>query len=168
MQELYEGQDQLGDLTVSLQSSCKKFIALLRLKYKEDECELPQVACLLVFDEAQELAALLPKNGDSEERSYFHYFGSVLKELVPYNHAVFSVFLSTNSNVQFLAPPSIQLHPSLREVPEPEPGQSHPPITELPFDVFAKDLNDNLSITGKSMLSETCSVGVMARFGRTM
>ena len=161
MQRLYEGQDR--DLTASLQGSCKDFITFLQLKYEEDKHELPRAACILVFDEAQELGDLPPKNGNSEERTYFHHLGSVLKQLIPYK--VFSVFLSTNSNLRPLAPPT-HLHPSAREASE--SMRLHPPITELPFDVFAKNLHDNLCSTGESTLSAMCSVDIMVHFGRTM
>ena len=150
---------------MSLQSSCQDLIAFLEPEYKEDKRKLPPVACILVFDEAQELVDSPLKNGDPEERSYFHHLASVLKQLVP--HKVFSVFLSTDSNLRSLAPP-VQLHPSLRGLPEPEQPHLCPPITELPFDVFAKDLHDNLSTTGKFTLSAMCSLDVMVNFGRAM
>ena len=163
MQKLCDEQDR--DLTPSLLDSCRDFIAFLEPKYKEDKLKLPPVPCILVFDEAQELTQSSPKSGDPEGRSYFHHLGSVLKQLLPCN--VFSVFLSTNSNLRSLAPP-VRLHPSLRGLPEPEQSRLYPPITELPFDVFAKDLHDTLSTAGKSTLSAMCSLDVMVNFGRTM
>ena len=64
------------------------------------------------------------------------------------------------------APPSpASLHPSLRQVPD---AAEHPFLTELPFDVFAKDLNDELYENGRSTLSAVSSLDVMVRFGRSM
>ena len=119
---------------------------------------------MLVFDEAQELTES-HNNGNPQERSSFHHLGSILKTMIRFN--IFSVFLSTNTNVWSLAPPG-RLHPSLREVPESKQLYLHPPITELPFDVFARHLNDNLARRGKSTLSAMCSLDVMVTFGRTM
>ena len=113
-----------------------------------------------MFDEAQELTT----TSNDEERNKYHRLGSVLKEIV--EHPVFTVFLSTNSNIRMPAPPSpTSLHPSLRQVPD---APEHPPLTELPFDVFAKDLNDELSENGRFTLSAVSSLDVMVRFGRSM
>lgn len=106
-----------------------------------------------MFDEAQELGNVA-KNGDLEECSYFHHLRLVLKEIVL--HPVFSVFISTTPNF-WSVPPPIQSHLLLDL-------QLHPPITELPFDIFARDLDENRRYT----LNAVCSADVMARFGRPM
>ena len=143
-----------------LRTSCKDFVAFLQNQYKLDNPPAsPEVPCILVFDEAQELTT----TSNDEERNKYHRLGSVLKEIV--EHPVFTAFLSTNSNIRMLAPPAY-LHPSLRQVPN--APELHPPLTELPFDVFAKDLNDKLHENGRSTLSVVSSLDVMVCFGRTM
>ncbi|KIJ14749.1 hypothetical protein PAXINDRAFT_12577 [Paxillus involutus ATCC 200175] len=155
-------QNDTKGLSDTLTYSCEDFVKCLQTQYQLDDpsVDLPPVACILTFDEAQELAEepKSPKN-----RSGFHNLGSVLKSISSY--AVFSVFLSTNSNLWAIAPP-IHSHPSLHKVPH--PAQLHPPITELPFDLFARGLYTKLCQSNECSLSATCTVPVMACFGRTM
>lgn len=144
-----------GHLTSFLQSSCVDFVKFL----KSQHGDYPGVHCILVFDEAQPLTKLMPGG----EHSYFHRFGSVLAKIV--TQPVFTIFLSTNSNIRALAPPP-HLHPSVRVATQEQ--QLLPPSTELPFDVFAWDLNDELIGSTGSTLSAVCSLNIMVRFGRTM
>ena len=154
----HDGRGEQESLDL-LRTSCKNFVAFLQNQYNLDNpTACPRVLCILVFDEAQELTIA----SNYEDRNKYHRLGSILKETV--DDPVFTVFLSTNSNIRKLAPPSY-LHPSLRQVPDRELS---PPLTELPFDVFAKDLNNELCENGRSTLREVSSLDVMVHFGRTM
>ena len=56
-------------------------------------------------------------------------------------------------------------HPSSHTMPMSWPL---PPITEVPFDIFARNLYDDLCESRQLTLSTTCSIDDMAHFGRVM
>lgn len=149
-----------SDLFRTLRRSCDEFVACLQAQYSLDNSETPPAACILVFDEAQEL---MGKPGVPQSRSKFRNLAVVLKYIG--QCPIFSVFLYSNFNVRSLSP-AVGLHPSVGDFPD--PPFFHPPITEFPFDVFAKGLYSKLRGEKNSTLSETCTVDVMACFGRTM
>ena len=85
------GEQELLDL---FRASCKNFVAFLQNQYKLDNpTACPCVPCILVFDEAQELTI----TSNYEEHNKYHNLGSIIKEIV--DHPVFTVFLSTSSNI---------------------------------------------------------------------
>lgn len=135
----------------TLQDSCKEFIEYLRIQYTE----FHPVACILAFDEAQELTERPITR--KQTFSLYHDLGLVLKAIG--STSVFSVFISTNPNIWSLAPLVEPFRCSPRLCP---------PVTELPFDVFASNLCSDLRESGECTLTAACQVEVMARFGRAM
>jgi hypothetical protein len=118
---------------------------------------------LLVFDEAHSLTHKPSMAASQRERTAFHNLGYVLTHLT--RSRIFSLFMSTNSQVQELAPPSHE-HPSLRIAP----GRDLlPPITELlPFDIFAQNIATDKAMSLPVTLATAVDPDVFTRFGRPM
>jgi hypothetical protein len=121
------------------------------------------VQVVLAFDEAHTLTSK-PPGTDSLHRTCFYHLGHVLTWLN--SQPIFSLFMSTNSQVQELAPPR-HLHPSSRGT---FGAALLPPITELlPFDVFAHHIfvkkEEEMSIV---TLETATQPDVITRFGRPM
>ncbi|EJD42134.1 hypothetical protein AURDEDRAFT_186134 [Auricularia subglabra TFB-10046 SS5] len=110
---------------------------------------------LIYFDEAH---VLLPKGGPVTRpaRTQYDHLLSVLNDLLQH---IFAVFLSTSSQLRNFAPPQA-LAPSERHA---KSEYVQPPITECPFDCFAR----NISLTTLK-LEELSAIEFMARFGRPL
>ncbi|KAB5596242.1 G2/mitotic-specific cyclin cdc13 [Ceratobasidium theobromae] len=139
-------------LKVSLQRSCEELRKAVTSQAKEN-----RRFYLVSFDEAHGLNK--PPIGGKITRSLYQNLEKVLAGLQ--NHRAFFVFLSTNFSLR-QSPPSIVGHPSARSY-APHGDYLYPPITELPFDVFAKDyLQNNKPYT----LENLCTIEAMSQFGR--
>jgi hypothetical protein len=121
------------------------------------------VQVVLAFDEAHTLTHK-PYGTDSLHRTCFHHLGHVLTRLN--TQPVFSLFMSTNSQMQEVAP-SIHLHSSSRGTLG---ATLLPPITELlPFDVFAHHIFAKKQEEMSVVTLETATLpDVITRFGRPM
>ena len=96
--------------------------------------------------------------------SAFHALGRVLSWITM--EPLFTLFLSTNSSVIPLAPPT-DAHPSAHA--EWERVKAYPPYTELPFDTFSDGLGSELQKShGIVTLDRACTLEVMVRYGRPM
>lgn len=78
---------------------------------------------------------------------------------------LYSIFLSTNSNVAQLAP-ARQVHPSSRVLNHPDEVMLVPPFVELPFDVY-KDGGPIIKEEDMT-LDEVCETPFLVRFGRPL
>lgn len=114
---------------------------------------------ILVLDEAHTLANL-PQLADQDSGDRRDAHGTLQHVLSFLNERpLFTVLLSTNTNVQTLAPPST-LHPSWRAGQPPK--ILAPSFTELPFDIFAENLY------GRITLEAACSPEIVMKFGRPL
>lgn len=116
-----------------------------------------QVELVLYLDESQHMT--IPPS-DNDGRSQYHTFCASLNSLVSLN--IFTIFLSTNSNLSRYAP-SARIHPSLRVREETFDG-IQAPYTELPFDLY----KGPIVVEEGSTLAEVCTPEFMARFGRPL
>lgn len=144
---------------------CEAFSTHLRDELKQgnadDQKQASESNSLLFFsyfDEAHDMT----KDGHPRERpSSYYVLGSVLANMK--SSPMFFFFLSTNFGIVGL-PPS---HPSL-------PGwqnTTHAPFTELPFDIFAYHLYDELKekngLKGVTF-ADICNISYIVKFGRPL
>jgi hypothetical protein len=115
-----------------------------------------KVELVLYLDESQKMT----ETTEDGIRSPYHTFCSSLNSIIPLN--IFTIFLSTNSNLSRYAPSS-RVHPSLR-VREKNLVGIQAPFTELPFDLY----KGPIVVEDKSTLEDVCTPAFMARFGRPL
>ncbi|CUA74384.1 Polyketide synthase PksJ [Rhizoctonia solani] len=145
----------------SLSTSCSRFCEAVRPTLERQK-QVGNTA-MVYFDEAQSLTAFPSKPGPLRRMSPYHNLGKVLAELI--NQRVFFVFLSTNSNLQQLAPAPYD-HPSLRVA---KGSIVFPPFTELSFDAFDELAFEVLGRSTKGpSLEDVCTTRVISYFGRPM
>jgi hypothetical protein len=119
--------------------------------------------CLVYFDEAHTLCGN-PSVNDKRERSEYHNLGKVLSLLFQAEHKIFFLFLSTNSRLSALVPPT-HSHPSARSWIG---TRLLPPYTELPFDVFGDQVISQLKQTNSLFLNDVCQTKEIIKFGRPL
>ncbi|CAE6420460.1 unnamed protein product [Rhizoctonia solani] len=139
----------------------KSWSRLQKALATDDKGHVNDNMCFVYFDEAHGLTKPPPKVGPLCRMSSYHNLCKVLVELC--DKPVFFIFLSTNSNLQQLAPSPYD-HPSLRV------SQGYgifPAFTELPFDVFVESAMRKLA-RDKVSLANVCTADIMSRFGRSM
>ena len=124
------------------------------IKNKTNSSHAQYTRLVLYFDEVH----VLTNDNLADDRTIYH---ALCREMSQWNrHPIFTVFLSTNSNLPKFAPPGY-LHPSdrvnIRDSPQ-------APITELPFDCFPDEKPFKTNMT----LSDVSEIEYMVKFGRPL
>lgn len=143
---------------VTLQQLLDKLASFLP---KSDSPINEEISILMYFDEAHTLN--VPSM--SQQQSSLSHHHLLTKSLNKFNSfPIFSVFLSTNSNMSILSPPQRQ-HPSIR-VSTNSNDSLQTPYTELPFDC-SPDIKLAFK-RGTMKIDEVNKFDWMCRFGRAL
>ncbi|KAJ1300604.1 hypothetical protein OPQ81_002258 [Rhizoctonia solani] len=150
--------DGLEKLFVDMFWSASKMLKVVEPGYSPSKN-----ACFVPFDESHKLTKSPQAIIGFRSRSPYHNLGTVLSKLC--HLPIFFIFLSTNSHLQQFAP-SVSHHPSARVS---NGSKLVAPFTELPFDVFMKEMFEELDGSKRARsLVNACTTDVMSSMGRPL
>lgn len=131
-------------------------------KLSSIKCDPNKVKLMLYFDEAHTLTGDQPILVDEANDKTMNLYDGLCSSLADlYKQPLFTIFLSTNSNLSQLARAG-RLASSARA--SQNPGVLQAPITETAF-----DCSPNLLVrSGELTLEDVCSIEFMAQFGRPL
>ena len=124
-----------------------------------DKSRVNSLCILIYFDEAHTLAPYVEETSPEQGKMPLDILTSLLDMFT--NKGLFTLFISTQSKLQALAPSAAYARFSRYSNMV---GQMHAPITETPFDCF-KPWEINPS---RLRVEDICDVAFMACFGRPL
>lgn len=120
------------------------------------------IVVFLYFDETYALSQILTTENDTGSvRSHYQILCSSLNSFA--KSPIFTVFMSTNSNLAVYSPQA-QGHWSARTSHD-TIGKLQTPIVEMPFDITD---DAHLAVEGAHLASDVCQDEFMVRFGRML